>query len=463
MPSPEPDPLRRVLLGGSALHPWLDAAITGVLTRCYFPMSRAWAAALEAGGDTDRFLAALPLRRPPRSLPDALRRLADLRARHEEATARWEATFFGAGDAAAPATAQVAAHAAWLATARGLMGGRGWFAPLLLRNRVPAVRWVIVPPAETAARQGARRADPESAFRLPESLPDPVASRPVARGPRRDYWLRFPAPVLGDTAWASVAEPADRPEAPTVIFMHGLAVDPEYAPDPHDFAGMLVRRGLRVLRPAAPWHGRRRPAGFYGGEATVARGPLSLIESLHAAVVEAGIWAAWARGRASPSGRAPVAMAGFSLGAITAQMAAAAADWPEAARPDALLLIATAGDLVRSLSEGDLGRGVGAPAAFRAAGWTPEGLRDWTPLLVPQRPPALPPQRILAHLGSADRLTFCDDALALLRRWEVPPENVTVRRKGHYTTSLDAALDPRLLHRLAALLDAGPSRGCRQS
>src|SRR3546814_20720279 len=83
--------------------------------------------------------------------------------------------------------------------------------------------------------------------------------------PGRQAWLRFPAPGLpGDTAWAQVFEPEGAVNPPTLISLHGICVESEHwgaAMDAIDIAPALTRKGLRVIRPEGPWHGRRRIPG----------------------------------------------------------------------------------------------------------------------------------------------------------------------------------------------------------
>src|SRR3546814_1645594 len=69
-----------------------------------------------------------------------------------------------------------------------------------------------------------------------------------------------------------------------------------------------------------PWHGRRRPEGWFGGEPVLGRAPLSLLDFFHAAPIEAGLWVAKAREMFG----GPVALGGVSLGALVAETAAAA-------------------------------------------------------------------------------------------------------------------------------------------
>ena len=45
--------------GDLILRPWFDRIAQSIVSNWYFPLSRAWAAALDAGGSSDRFLETL--------------------------------------------------------------------------------------------------------------------------------------------------------------------------------------------------------------------------------------------------------------------------------------------------------------------------------------------------------------------------------------------------------------------
>jgi hypothetical protein len=165
--------------------------------------------------------------------------------------------------------------------------------------------------------------------------------------------------------------------------------------------------------------------------------------------VEAGIWVAWARGLGPRVG-----LGGVSLGALTSQMAAtAAADWPEASRPDALLLLTPGGDFMAIAFEGELTQAVGLGAELARHGWSRAALTRWQPLLEPRGMPAIAPERIVAALGDADRITPYGSAAELLGRWGVPRDNVfTEANRGHFTTFFHLALDPGPLDRFRSVL-----------
>ena len=189
-------------------------------------------------------------------------------------------------------------------------------------------------------------------------------SRPPPRAPPRALaWV--PGTQHGTTAWAHVYTPAERADPASVIYLHGIVMETEMWQGIADPVTELAGRGIRVIRPEGPWHGRRRVAGLYGGEPVMARGPAGMIELFEAWIAELGALIAWARSTSN----GPVAIGGVSLGALTAQLAASVAPaWPEALRPDALLLVTTTGLVLDALREGALARAIGAGDALDRGG-----------------------------------------------------------------------------------------------
>ncbi|MGC2857644.1 hypothetical protein ACM64Y_19405 [Novispirillum sp. DQ9] len=447
-----PQPWQKAV-NGFILSPWFDRAAVPMLARWYFPLSRAWAAGLEAGRDRAAFAAALGRRSVSAWVADAP--LAGLAARaqaHAEATRRWEDAFFGGagGDLAA-------VEAARLEAAHALMAARSLFARLHMLRTVPAVRFAVAPPQEVQARHGARRADVGTAFALPPTAPGWEVSAAFERAGRRQGWLRLPAPVPahpGDRLWARVVEPVDRPCIGTLVFTHGIAMEDEHWRGRVTPFAALTARGLRLVLPEGPGHGRRRCPGLYGGEQVLAGGPLGMLDYQHAHAVELGLLIAWARGL---DAGAPVGLGGVSLGALTAQRAAVAATaWPVEARPDSLLLITPSRSMQAVVFDGALTKALRVPQALAAAGWTPEAVEPWRPLLEPGTPPAVDPARIVLVLGENDEVTPFAEGRALADAWAVPPANVFTRPRGHFTTpiALSAQRDPEPLSRFAAVTAA---------
>jgi hypothetical protein len=274
----------------------------------------------------------------------------------------------------------------------------------------------------------------------------------------RQAWLRFPSPGLpGDTAWAQVFEPEGAVNPPTLISLHGICVESEHwgpAVDAIDITPALTRKGLRVIRPEGPWHGRRRMPGCFGGEPAMAQGPLGFLKAFAAWGAEVAVVIDWARRR--NRGSAPIALGGVSLGALTSQLIAVAArDWPAELRPDALILIACSENLKDVAFNGSLAALVGLPARLQAQGWTDADVERYLPLMEPRGEPVMPPEKIVMALGEADDLTPFEGGLALARRWQVPPANLFLRRQGHFSVAFDLARRPQPLDRLAEILGHG--------
>ena len=211
------------VLGDLVLRPWFDWVALNSVARGYFPLSRAWAAAMASGGSLARFQAELALDELPKTIVQpALMLVQNRRAAFETAAAAWEQAFFGQDDPRA--AVRVEAETRRYDAAHQLMLTR--FAFLPFRGRLPSVRWEVASPAEVEAAHGARLAEPAAAFPAP-ALPEITVSRPVLSAYGREYWLRYPAPVAGDTAWARVVEPEHIKDPPTVIFLHGIAMETE--------------------------------------------------------------------------------------------------------------------------------------------------------------------------------------------------------------------------------------------
>jgi pimeloyl-ACP methyl ester carboxylesterase len=444
-------PILKGLVGDLVLRPWFDHVALRAIARCYFPLSRAWAAGLASGESVERFWAELDRTGAGRGRSrdravGFLARLAARRVAYEAAAARWEAAVFGAGPGAAEAL--VAAERARRDAAQRLMSARLGALPLHLARPLPAVRWEVADPATVEARHGLRLRDPDRAFASPEA-PAVERSRALPGAYGREHWLRFPSPVLGDMAWARVYEPARTADPPSLVFLHGIGMETEFWNDIADEVSGLAQGGVRVIRPEGPWHGRRRPEGWYGGERATGLGPLGLIELFQAWVAEVAVLVAWARA----TSRGAVALGGVSLGSLTAQLAATAArGWPAACRPDALLLVATTGRLADLAERGSLARAIGLPARIRAAGWSETEIERWLPLLEPRGAPVMPGANIVMLLGRCDDLTPFDGGAELARRWGVPEANLFQRRQGHFSVSLGLGHDPAPLARLTALL-----------
>jgi hypothetical protein len=299
---------------------------------------------------------------------------------------------------------------------------------------------------------GAGLADVDAAFAAPEA-PRVVASPAydVASGRRR--WVRFPSPSprMGDTAFARVTEPREGGAGvPSIVVANGICIEIDYLDGGVDVAATLAGLGFRVIELVTPWHGRRAPAGWYGGEPFFGMAPLGPVDLFHAAVREMAVLVGWARGFGGP-----VAIAGLSLGSLVCQLVASrSAAWPEAMRPDAALLIAHSGRLETITFDGALTNGLGLGAAMARAGWSREALHGWLPLLNPPPRAAIDPARIVSVVGLADRIVPARDGEALCDAWGVPAENRFVSNQCHFSVPIHLYRQRAPLERLRDVLMA---------
>jgi hypothetical protein len=444
-------------LGSLITRPWFDRFVLQVGLAAYIPLSRAWAAASVAAGDLERFKAELPLSRLPngveRGLVRTLGRVAELADENAAASRQWEQAFFG--KQATPPERLAAAEKNRRRASDAFMKARLAFLPLRLRGvAMPAVRFAIPRPEQVEERHGERLANIAGSYLPPVPLPEIAESRRIAGAHATEYWLRFPSgdPAVGATAWAHVFEPVGVADPPSLIDAHGLAVEIESLDGVEDGVGDLVRMGVRVVRIEAPWHNRRRPPGWYGGEPFLSGPPSSALDLFSAEVRELAMLVAWCR---TTSG-ARVAVGGTSLGALASQLVAShCRHWPAAYRPDAVFLGTTTEDVGGLSFDSSIAKLVGVPGVLRHAGWTPASFDRWRPLTDPLELPPLDPRDVIMVLGTADDVTPFHRGAALAKRWHIPPENLFLRPMGHFSAALDLIRDPAPLRRLAERLRRG--------
>ncbi len=435
---------------------WLDPAAHWALRRWFFPLSRLWAAASIAEGSVERFFDALPVN----ALPARRDGLGKLLARFEEARVRaaaidaaWErALFDGRGISGGdPSEAEcVALEAARLGSANDYNSMRRHFR-FLLRAKTPRARFDPPSPAEVDDTYGTALDNAMPFFAAPDPMPVVKVSRSIPAAHGRDFWLSFDSPSgrLADRVHARIYEPAGVQDPPTLIFGHGVCIEFDHWRGLIDEVGALRERGIRVIRPEAPWHGRRRPSGYYGGERMIATFPMGNLDLMTGAVREWAVLADWARRTSS----GPLAFGGSSLGALTAQLAAdRARDWPARLRPDALLLITHCETILDSLRQGDLMRMWGGRDSVEAKGWDAGRLEAYLGLLAPKRGPATPPERIVTVLGKRDRITPFASGASLIERWGVPEQNRFIWDRGHFSIPVTLMRDPAPLDRFCDIL-----------
>ena len=205
-------------------------------------------------------------------VPKATTRLSELLSYFEqtrqgvvETEAQWQEAFFGAPSLSAEE--RVTCERERLSRRAGYNELRRKFTFLTRQSKVPPVRWEISSPMELAADYAAVVRGDDGPFAAPGNMPGVEVSQRLARNGRSDYWLRFESPSsLADTVYARVSEPADSEDPPTLVYLHGVGVEFDHWHGMIDEADRLVTNGFRVVRPEAPWHGRRVPDGRYGGE-----------------------------------------------------------------------------------------------------------------------------------------------------------------------------------------------------
>jgi hypothetical protein len=429
------------------LRPWFDAVAVRALTRWYLPVSRAWGTGVLAAGDFDRFVAISGgNRRKLSKYAAVLTELDDLHRTYKEALANWEESFFETADISRDRL--VASADARYTAATHFMGMRRKF--LSLRRSFSQVAWSIAQASEVQTLHGARLA--AGADKFPAPSVTPVSLSKLAKGPKgREGWAKMPSPArpAEDTSWAHVFWPEGKPRG-TIVSLHGVLMEQDMWPiaDP---VSQLVEDGFCVVRLEGPWHGRRCPAGQYGGENIFARGLLGFIELFESWVAEVALWVKWAR---SENG-GPVGVSGISLGALTTQLVAAnCGTWPREMRPDAVLLITTSGDVADGTLNGSLAGMLNMGGQLADAGWGQDDIAPWRPLLEPGDAVALDPAAIVMALGSADTVTPYSGGKALADQWGVPAENRLVKKQGHFSTALGLYHDRAPLRRLAQVLTA---------
>ena len=438
-------------VGALVARPWFDRFTIRFFERWFFPSSRLWAAARAANGSTEAFFAEIPITPLPQlagRVSSLLQRFEDTRSHVVTAEAQWEETFFGDSDI--PLALRAATEEQRLARRAEYNELRRRFSFISRKVTVPPVRWEISSPMELAADYARVIRKEFRPFAAPESMPPVAMSRTLPGTESTDYWIRFASPsAMNDTVVARVSEPAGVSDPPTLIFLHGVGVEFDHWHGMIDEAARLVRMGIRVVRPEAPWHGRRVPDGRYGGEKFIATLPRGSLEFSSAQVREVAVLMDWCRKHTA----APVALGGSSLGAHIARVAAARArDWPERLHPDALFLITPCGRLEDAAIEGSFARIWGTAEAAGEQGWSPVLRSKWLSLIDPEQPPVVPPDRIVALLGERDKVTPFESGQRLVATLQLPEENIFRWPLGHFSIPINMVRDAAPLRRFREVL-----------
>jgi dienelactone hydrolase len=307
------------------------------------------------------------------------------------------------------------------------------FGSLVRDHYVPPIAYDVPTPEPVLATHHAGRATPGTGYEYPDRPPRVERSGWVPGPDTVEYWLRFPSPspFVADEAVARVYEPADAgDDLPTVVYYGGFGMANDcvdYWPEEAALGRALAPDGVRVVLPDAPWHARREPRGRFSGEAYLARAPESMYQLYATAAVEAGVFVDWAHAEGSA-----VALGGISLGGIVAMhVAGRCGDWPEAARPDAVVPVAATGDVDAVVVEGGLSPSLDLDDALGAAGWYPR-LHELGPVLNPPASCGVGPGRVWPVYGTRDELVPPHTLLGTLDAWGVPTANRTAWETGHF-------------------------------
>ena len=438
--------------GGLIARPWLDRFIAYLLEHWFFPLSRLWGAARAAAGDVDEYIRHVPLSEPSRSqrktIARALSQFERCRLKAFSTEHLWHDYYFGDApveDIRLPIVEEMRLD---FRTAYNMT--RRSFRPL---RKLVLTSVTMNPPTpdDVAARFGANGEKVEDLFALPQSLPDVEVSRRLPTDTGSDCWLRFPSPSqsLGDVAYARVHEPAGVDNPPTLIFGHGVCVEFDHYHQLLDEVSVLTQHGIRVIRPEAPWHGRRVLPGHYGGEQLLSALPNSMFDFVAAQHQEWATIINWAR----QTSDGPVAIGGSSLGAQAAKaIAVRACNWPDHLRPDVLLAIAHSQHMYETALHSSLSDIWNLGSAMRASGWHRDTELFWLEKLDPLGKPCMPGERIVSVIGDRDTVTPTTLVSGQLDLWEVPAENRFHFNRGHFTVPLGLIHDNTPLLAFADIL-----------
>lgn len=434
-------------------RPWFDRWTYRMLANKMFPLSRLWAAAAVSGIDVERFREEAQISRIDASEEDFARSLmrdtcSAMSAKYA-AAAEWESIYFGEQRMSDEKLVEV--EVARRAAASEFLGQRFKFRPLLSGREIRAIRFDQAPPAEIEETYRDWLADADCAYPAPDQMPDIQVSHSVTAQNEDISWLKFPSPgrVVKDTAWAKIIEPHNAPNAPTLLYCHGLGEETELRGRFLDETPPLIKMGIRVIRLEAPWHNRRFVPGRWSGEPFLGRAPGGPLNLFDTHVRELGILTRWCRERYGT----PVAIGGLSMGALTAQLTAYRSTfWPKSMQADALFLAAVSEDMWEICFDGAIGANSGVGRNVRRAGFEDGLLQRMRLLTNPTGRPAMDPSRIVMKLGTIDDVMPYPRGRSLIERWGVPSENVFERRQGHFTVPISMVRNARAFRRLADIL-----------
>lgn len=448
--------LMNSFIGELVARSWLERPILWMLEHWFFPVSRLWAAARSAGSDVPEFFKAVPMSSSgieTGRIKTHLRRFGDKRQQILTTEHQWQQTFFSESEIGSQALTQLESDRRshrdqYNATRRGFFH---------LRKRVTmSVRENFAWPEELEAVYGLDEAGFEALFSPPVEMPEIILSHAIPTRYGRDFWLRFDSPSrrTNDVVYARVLEPAGVENPPTLIFGHGIGVEFDHWRNLVDIVPFFTQLGIRVIRPEGPWHGRRVPDGYYGGEYFLSRSPIGAFDFFSSQHQEWAVLIDWARRTSS----GPLILGGSSLGAMSAQMTSIRANhWPSRYQPDAMFLMTHCSHVWEVALDGSLADIWGLHDPLKAHGWDRHLLETWLHRLDPTGRPCVPGERIVSVLGRKDSVTPFASGKRQQALWNLPPENCFNWPCGHFTVPLRMSRhhEPMLL--LKQILDSIPT------
>ena len=439
-------------LGAVVAKPWFDRLTMKMLDRWYFPLSRMWAAARAAGGSVDKYFAEIGLPATPALEKRVALILQEFEVRRDHsklADDNWQDAFFGDGNVTTEQLLGI--EQARLDCRHHFNSMRSKLLTLGISQKISALKWQVPTLEEVSTSYDKWLERPIELFELPENLPEVTKSKTFQGTVGTNYWLRFQSPstLTNDVVTARVYEPENVKNPPTLIYGHGICVEYDHWRGLIDEVEALVKMGVRVIRPEAPWHGRRTPHDRFGGEQFIATSPRGPIDHFCAAVLEWAVLIDWSRN----SSTGPVALGGTSLGSMTAHLVAdRARHWPERLHPDALLMITHSRGVADAMFRGKLSDTWGIKAATSKLGWTAEAMQKYMTLLDTHGPTVVAPENVVSILGNRDNVTPYDAAIELLDEWNVPQENRFDWRRGHFSVPLTMIHDHAPLRKFIEIL-----------
>ncbi len=434
-------------------RPYLDQIILSGLQKHFFPISRLWAAAQFSGLDIGEFERQSCLKidnNNSKKLTTVLRQFNEQQIRSRTTDKLWEEALFSSKVDTNSYYEQVEKNRLKNRTLLNMERKKFSF---LKKSIDHSVLLNPISPEELENRFGGIPAIIDRHFDPVDIFPQIELSNEIVSEQQSLRWIKFKSPneTMNDTVYARVQSPLGISDPPTLIFGHGIAVDFDHYQYQIDELLPLVKMGIRVIRPEAPWHGRRAPIGRYSGEELLSRTPGGMFDFIAAQHKEWSILINWSR----ETSTAPIAIGGSSLGAQTAKtIAMRALNWPKALRPDALFISTHCRHISEAALDGSLSDIWNLTNLVKQSGWSRNLARHWLEMIDPSNIPAVPAENVVSLLGLADTVTPFSSGAEHMQEWKVPTENLFEYNRGHFTVPLGLLRDHRPLIRLKDILSS---------